>query len=146
MTLGPLTSDKQPINSWRRYERMSILSFKEAQLSPLLRHPADDLQKGLRADLLGTDRKMLRRVIGRPECSHTIQTKLQTNLALNPCFRLVSSIFPKQLPKLLLQQPDCGIQSCYQPNRLFCLRRSSHICGRLQLDSLTLTLRLFWSP
>lgn len=41
---------------------------------------------------------------------------------------------------------DCGIQLCYQPSGLFCLRHTSRASGRLPFDSLTLTLRLFWSP
>lgn len=40
----------------------------------------------------------------------------------------------------------CGIRPHYQPNGLFWLRHTNHICGRFPLDSLTLTLRLFRSP
>lgn len=60
---------------------MTILSFKEAQLSPLRRHPADDSQKGLWADVLGADGKILR-IIGWIFSHNLNQTTNQTNLAL----------------------------------------------------------------
>lgn len=42
---------------WMKYERMTILSAKKAQLSPLLRHSANDLQKRVLVNLLKADRK-----------------------------------------------------------------------------------------